>query len=129
VADCGTNDAAVTVTTTGGNTPYSYSLDGTNYQRSRPSSRSSTIADVTGPGLKAATTAATCTNDDGTLLVTGSGVGPFDYSIDGQNYQSNGQFNGLPVGYTQVYVKDANGCVTSNSIRVAIFNNIVIDKG
>src|SRR6185437_771283 len=31
VADCGTNDAAVTVTTTGGNTPYSYSLDGTNY--------------------------------------------------------------------------------------------------
>ncbi|WP_196889111.1 T9SS type B sorting domain-containing protein [Aureivirga sp. CE67] len=43
--------------------------------------------------------------------ITG-GSAPYEYSIDGVNYQTAIQFTGLTAGnFDQIYIKDANGCV------------------
>ena len=50
------------------------------------------------------------TNHQNQITILVSGVGDYEYSIDGINYQSSNQFTGLePGGYT-VYVRDRNDC-------------------
>jgi len=39
------------------------------------------------------------------------GLPPYQYSLDGVNYDESGHFSNLPNGDYPVYVKDANGCV------------------
>jgi gliding motility-associated-like protein len=43
------------------------------------------------------------------LTINATGVGYFEYSIDGTNYQSSNNFKVLPGKYT-VYVRDPLGC-------------------
>lgn len=43
-----------------------------------------------------------------TVLVTG--VGDYEYSLDGIHYQPGNQFSGLPSGAYTVYVRDKNDC-------------------
>ena len=148
---CERANGTITVTATNGTPPYSYSSDGTTFQNSNvlanllagtysnitvkdnagqlQTAQPVTIIDIPGPGLTAVPTAATCTNDNGTILATGSGVGPFTYSLDGTNYQSGGQFNGLPNGTTPVWVKDNNGCVTSKPFVINLDNTLTIIAG
>ncbi len=52
-----------------------------------------------------------------TVNTTG-GVAPYQYSIDGITYQTGNVFNNLPVGTYNVSVRDANGCITVNSVTI-----------
>lgn len=52
-------------------------------------------------------------------LVTG-GKKPFEYSLDGEYFESTYQFENLSTGNHKVFVKDANGCIAENAEPVAI---------
>ena len=40
-----------------------------------------------------------------------TGAGDYEFSIDGQNFQSSPEFNNLISGYYTVYMNDKNGCL------------------
>lgn len=58
-----------------------------------------------------------CTN--GRVAASGiGGVKPYQYSLDGQNYQNSGVFNGLTPGLYTVFIRDAAGCMVSRKIML-----------
>jgi gliding motility-associated-like protein len=63
----------------------------------------------------------TC-NTNGTITVTGVSGGnpPYEYSIDGVNFQASNVFNGLTQGTYTIIIRDINICT-------AVTNDIVID--
>ena len=62
-----------------------------------------------------------CNNTDGTLTVTGSGgKAPYQYSIDGATFKSEGSFTGLTAKDYSVTIKDANGCTSTASAKIGV---------
>ena len=53
------------------------------------------------------------TDNDNTITIFASGIGEYEYSIDGVNYQDSNQFTGLISGKYTVQVRDKNGCGTA----------------
>lgn len=79
-----------------------------------------------------------CGAEDGSITVQASGgKEPYQFSIDGTNFQSNPQFNNLTAGSYSIEVKDANDCAKeSSSIQLlnpnstlAITETVVEDSG
>lgn len=68
---------------------------------------------------------ASCANNDGELIITASGGTPFyNYSLDGVNYQTLNSFAGLASGtYSNLAVKDANGCVQTCNATTILVND------
>ncbi|HEX6334148.1 MAG TPA: choice-of-anchor L domain-containing protein [Flavisolibacter sp.] len=63
---------------------------------------------------------ASCNGTNGQVLLTGSGgLAPYTYSTTGSSYSANNTFT-VNGGTHMVYVKDANGCVTSHSLTVPV---------
>ncbi len=65
--------------------------------------------------------APTCFGDSSgmvTLLGTG-GNSPYKYSIDGNNFQTNATINNIASGIYNIFIKDANGCITDTTF---VFN-------
>lgn len=62
------------------------------------------------------------TNDSFTVTVSG-GKAPYQYSVDGINWQNSNTFTGLPRGENKVYVKDAYDCNPIN-VQVTVPNLI-----
>ncbi len=56
-----------------------------------------------------------CAKTDGSITVTGmGGVGPYMFSIDdGHTWQPGGVFSNLGTGFYNVWVRDADGCVSA----------------
>lgn len=55
----------------------------------------------------------------GTITATASGgTAPYQYSLDGTNYQGSGLFVNVAGGIYTVYVKDANGCTNTKQTTV-----------
>lgn len=142
----GGNDGTITVTASGGTAPYQYSLNGTTYQttnnfavaagthtvyvKDNNGCVNTSIATVTEPSLLTATSQssnASCDGGaDGKIIVTSTGgTSPYEYSINNTIYQSANQFNVNPGPYT-IYIKDANGCITTNSVIVGLTNNLTL---
>ncbi|WP_170110183.1 T9SS type A sorting domain-containing protein [Flavilitoribacter nigricans] len=133
----GGNDGSISVSGSGGTTPYEYSIDGgTTYQGSGTFNNLSagmyvvTIRDANGctttcDGTVEQPDALSCDatpsdvscygGSDGSISVSGSGgTAPYEYSIDGgTTYQASGAFNNLSAGMYTVTVRDANGCTSS----------------
>ncbi len=69
---------------------------------------------------------------DGTIFVSPtSGIPPFSYSIDGQNFQSESIFEDLVTGDYTVTIIDANGCEIEELVTVDFIlssNNHLADK-
>lgn len=59
-------------------------------------------------------------------LVTG-GKRPFEYSLDGEYFESSFQFENLSIGQYKIFVKDANGCITENIEPVTIGKTYCIE--
>ncbi|HMI79554.1 MAG TPA: gliding motility-associated C-terminal domain-containing protein, partial [Ferruginibacter sp.] len=129
-----------------------YSVDGTNWQTSPvftvPANNytvqarvigslcgGSTNVVVTQPPILTANSiplAATCANNDGSLVITtGGGIPAYQYSIDnGLNYQASNQFLNLPPGnYNNIKVKDANGCIASASDIILLNDTMRLQLG
>ncbi|MEP7166037.1 MAG: T9SS type A sorting domain-containing protein [Ferruginibacter sp.] len=129
---------------TGGVAPFTYSLNGTNFQAGKSfaglasgtytltakdskgclATTSVTIAlnqiNVTSYAWSAGSCAAT--NGKIQLFLTG-GTGPYTYSLDGVTYQNSPLFNNLMAGTYSGFVKDSKGCVgTKTGIVVGPFN-------
>src|SRR5436305_4265132 len=142
VACFGSSTGSVTVSGSGGTTPYTYSIDGTNFGNSgtfsnlAAGSYTITVKDANGctttqpvtitqpaSGLIASALATNpaCSTGTGSITVTASGgTGTLSYSIDGTNFQASNVFNGLASGSYTITVKDANGCTTTTGATVTI---------
>ena len=143
----GTSNGVINATGTGGGS-YEYSIDGVTFQSSgvfnnlpagtytvsvRDNSigcTRDTVINVTEPeaiSVTANTTNATCSaTPNGTLDVTAAGGTPgYEYSIDGNTYQSSGIFT-VADGDYNVSVRDANGCVSTFTQSVGLTNDLVV---
>ncbi len=130
----GGNDGSVTVAGSGGTTPYQYMLGAGTYQVSgtfgslTAGTYTITIRDanlctftqsiiITQPALPLSGSITSQTNvlcyggTTGSITVNGSGgTSPYEFSLDGSNYQSSGTFSGLTAGSHAVVVRDKNLC-------------------
>ncbi|MCS7086415.1 MAG: fibronectin type III domain-containing protein, partial [Bacteroidia bacterium] len=79
-----------------------------------------TITVASPPIVLLLATSPTCGGcSDGVLLVSGwGGTPPYEYSLDGTNYQSVGYFSGLTANTYTAYVRGANGCVNQRTINL-----------
>ena len=69
-------------------------------------------------------TDASCIANDGTITVSASGgTGTLSYNLNTGQTSSNGIFTGLPNGNYVVTVKDANGCIVTQSVTVGKASN------
>jgi uncharacterized protein (DUF2141 family) len=139
-ASCNTNNGAITCTGAGGAAPLEYSLNGTVFQASNIftnlaagvytvyvkdvnncySTTPITITNTALPKVTAYTIAASCNNNDGSIVATGVfGTTPYTFSIDGIVYQSSGTFSNLAAGFYTVYIKDAGGCINTTGVNIA----------
>ncbi len=78
----------------------------------------------------AAITAAGCSGTaDGAVSISASGGNsPYEYSIDGINFQVSNVFN-LISGNTIIYVRDINGCITTQAIFIPLNNTVTLAAG
>ena len=133
-ATCSKENGELTVTSVvGGIAPYSYSLDGTNYQPEAiftalaPGTYQVRVKDAADcilteevavaevPDMFFTTTAkaATCglANGQITLSSITGGTAPYAYALDGVTFDSDAAFVNLKAGAYTVTVKDANNCL------------------
>ena len=138
----GSATGTITVTSTGGVTPYLYSRDtGATYQSSgaftsflagnhlikiKDSNNcvKDTVITITQPAAVSATVVkvnADCFGaSNGTITVTGTGgISPYTYSRDsGVTYLSSGAFTNYAAGNHLVKIKDSNNCVKDTIINI-----------
>lgn len=134
-AACNQNDGTITATAQDGLMPFTYSIDGINYQTSNVftnlasgyyfvtakdasgrTSSTGTFVDNNCPGVTLTYTDETCNSANGTITCTGfNGTTPYEYSIDGTNFQSSNVFTGLAAGTYTITIKDANGYTGTNT--------------
>jgi|GEM_PF-561857 len=149
-ASCGQANGSLTETASGGSAPYQFSVDGINFQASNvftglpagnytvsvkdanncTGTASVVIASANGPSVIAVATAASCGQANGSLAATGSGgTVPYQFSVDGINFQASNVFNGLPAAAYKLTVKDANGCTGTYPVTITSINSITVNAG
>lgn len=137
---CGNNTGSITLFGNAGVLPYTYSLDGFNYQVSNTflnlaaGSYTAFVKDAGGcVSQKPVTVGAaapiivspfsrgsgSCANDGSIEIYRSGGVAPYTYSLDNITYVTGNIFNGLAGGIYTAYVKDSRGCVASQPIAVS----------
>lgn len=138
---CGGSNGSITASANNGTAPYQYSLDGVNFQTSntfnnlKAGTYTVTAKDFSGktgniivkiydapdPTVIANSSFASCSDNDGTVTITGTGgTLPFSYSIDGTNFQTSNNFTSLKSGTYTGFIRDGNGCISSNSVTIKI---------
>gem|GEM_PF-2364953 len=137
-SSCG-NTGTLVIYAQAGVAPYTYSVDGSNYQVSNiitglpagpltiyvkdaggcVGTKDYTVLSAAPIVVNPYVHPSTSCNADGFIKVyrTG-GISPYTYSMDGVNYQGSNQFNGLAANTYTVYVKDSKGCVASANATV-----------
>lgn len=69
-------------------------------------------------------------DDNGQVQLLGDGGNPpYRYSIDGETFQNDNLFLGLPAGTYTVQVEDAEGCTISQEITVGQPEQLLVDAG
>lgn len=62
--------------------------------------------------------------ENNSITIEIEGIGDYEYSLDGINYQENNQFNNLNIGDYTIYVRDKNGCgVTTKNVSLLFYPN------
>lgn len=137
----GAINGTITVTPTNGTGPFQYSIDGVNFQLSNTftglatgaytisfrnnSGCQSTVAATVTPGQPLAGNVATnnvlCNGGNTgsiTVSVSSNGAPPYQYSLDGVNWQISNTFNGLTAGSYSVRFRDNNNCNGQQSFTI-----------
>lgn len=137
----GESNGEITVSATGGVEPYSYLITGMQNGQVSPtfsglaaasylievfdnngctSEVMVTLIDPAILGVQATVTDVSCNGgDDGQIVVTASGgTSPYEFSIDGVNFQDNATFASLQSGNYTVTVRDGNGCELSEAVVI-----------
>jgi len=140
-ATCEQSDGSLTVHATNGVKPYSFTMDGVNFQPDSvftglaSGSYGISVKDADGvinsiiatvydkcPEVAAIATNENCSQRDGSITATGTkGTLPYQFSIDGSNFQAGNVFSGLAAGDYTLTIKDANGF--TKPVTVSIQNN------
>ncbi|HMG13995.1 MAG TPA: gliding motility-associated C-terminal domain-containing protein [Saprospiraceae bacterium] len=137
---CGIDNGALNILANNGTGKLVFSIDGLNYQKQNNFNNLSSgvyniiIKDSVGckdektieiknsitPEVEILQSKSTsCNNNNGLIEVSGiSGILPFEFSLNGQNYNSSGIFNGLKQGFYLVFFKDSLGCIDSINIEI-----------
>lgn len=138
---CKGETTALSITASGGTAPYLYSLNGSaftsiDYYNNLPAGtynievksqnpvcqNTKLTYVVSEPTVLVATQMIV---DQNTIIVTAhGGTTPYQYSLDGVNYQSNTYFPNLFPGSYNVRVRDAEGCGTTVNATVAPLLNV-----
>lgn len=137
---CSKPNGAIKANGQGGSPPYSFSIDGINFQGGTDFNNlmagnyTLTIQDQTGdkrsipvnltdaPGAQIIVDIhnVDCNDQGGSLTIrTNGGKPPLTYSIDGNNYGTGNIFN-KGAGTYWLYVKDNNGCITAQSAAITM---------
>lgn len=130
----GASNGQITVTASGGNGSFQYSLDGGSYQASNVFTTASagnhsvkvrdgcstpttattntvSLSQPSGISISSVSVGACNTGNTGQITISASGgAGTLSYSINGGAYQSSNVFTGLAQGSYPVMVRDLNGC-------------------
>jgi len=143
---CNGGTTTVTVTGSGGTTPYTYGKNGT-FQSAQLfssvtagtytfsvkdafSNQKDTIITISQPtALTLSIVTGTIVVNGGTTTVTASGsggTGSLQYSLDGGAYQGSGSFSGVAAGTHTVTLKDDNSCTTTNTFSITEPNALVV---
>ena len=145
---CAQPSGSLTVTVSGGTSPFSYALNNGTPQASPdftalPSGTYSVkVSDATGCVdsvnvtinssvsvlVNASSTPASCAGvNNGTITVTpNSGTPPYSYSLDGGAPQASETFTGVSAGSHTVLVTDASGCTGTRTLSVVAGSGITI---
>ncbi len=138
-ATCGKNNGSIQAIASSGTEPYQYSVDGVNFQTNglfsnlAPGNYTVSVKDAVGiitskkiiiasGCLTAAATVknATCSNNNGIITITVSdGTKPYDYSIDGINFQDSDTFSNLDAGNYSLTARDATGITANATASIA----------
>ncbi|MEQ8903804.1 SprB repeat-containing protein [Ekhidna sp.] len=131
---------SIVVIGSGGTEPYTYSIDGTNFQTSTEfrdlvagsltitikdaddcsSTLNTTLEADGGISVSLTTTNSECLNDTGSIEVTASGGdNSYSYSLDDGPIQSNNLFSSVSAGNHEVTVTDGSGCSSTKSVYVS----------
>jgi gliding motility-associated-like protein len=138
-ASCGGSDGSLTVTASGGNPPYTYTMDGVTYQGANLftglasgnyavtvkdaggliSSATGTLYDKCPMNITTRVLSPACGDQQGsvTIAVKG-GLPPYRYSIDGGNFQGVDSFSNLAQGTHTVTVVDDAGLTQPASVVI-----------
>ena len=142
-ASCGQNDGSLAATANYGTPPYTYTIDGINYQASNvftglaTGGYSVSAKDASGeigsapawvynkcPTVSATETNEICGQNNGTITATGfKGTTPYQFSINDINFQSGNIFSGLTAGAYNITIMDANGF--KDSTYAYIYNDCI----
>jgi hypothetical protein len=143
-------DGTLQVNASGGTAPYEYSIGGGDYQpvsnfnylnagtynltvKDENGCTSTTAININQPAAidaSATATNSTCGNNNGSLLVIGSGGSGsgYQYSLDGLTFSSSGSFTSLMAGNYYLTVKDGSNCKTVISKTIYDANGPVIGQ-
>jgi PKD repeat protein len=140
---CGASNGVISVnTTTGGTSPYTYSIDGGSFGTANgfnglpAATHTVTVQDVNGcllsdtislmnvGGPDSVTLSATdehCSGSDGsiTIVTVTGGTAPFQYSLNGGVFQTTTFFTGMGPGTYTIMTKDANGCSVPGTVTIS----------
>ena len=139
----GESDGSITVgTATGGNGSYLYSIDGINFKSTRTFSNLSagiyttivkdannckitgsiTISEPSTLMLNgSSTTSVSCKGAADGIITAGTvsgGNSGYEYSLDGNNFQTNSTFSGQNAGTYTISVRDSKGCIATETITI-----------
>jgi len=139
-ATCGNSDGTIVANAVNGTPPYTYSIDGFNFQTSNTftglapgyytiyfrdggSGWVRALNPVVNSGcplsVTLTSTNTSCGYHNGSIVATGSGgEGPYIYSIDATHFQSSPVFNNLAAGPYSVMIKDATGNFATNGLII-----------
>ncbi|WP_289664406.1 T9SS type A sorting domain-containing protein [Flavobacterium panacagri] len=147
IENCAINyNSTITITASGGKTPYKYAVNTTaSYQDNNtffgaaPGEHTINVKDANGcifsstltidspVSLTATATineAATCYGKDSVTITAAGGQPPYTYSFTEGTTYSDINTSELNPGYRTVFVKDANGCIVTQSVLISPKNSL-----
>ncbi len=147
---CNHKDGSITIHSTGGIPPVTYSINGIDFQTSNTFDHlagghyqfiisdangcsiieDTILASANGPAINNLMMApTTCGQPNGEITVSASGGnGPLTFSIDGSNFQASPLFNNLDTAEYFITVQDSTGCAIVDSVLLTSLQPAMIDS-